>query len=75
MLSRALEAHGRPVAFVFEGEPPQPDGSELVLKPALLRKSVNLKSMAAGHAYPRRRTSPGREPRRRRTNRRRAPRS
>jgi endonuclease YncB( thermonuclease family) len=52
ILSRALEAHGRPVAFVFDGEPPQPDGSELVLKPALLRKSVNLKSMAAGHAYP-----------------------
>jgi hypothetical protein len=52
ILSRALEAHGRPVAFVFEGDPPQPDGSELVLKPALLRKSVNLKSIAAGHAYP-----------------------
>jgi endonuclease YncB( thermonuclease family) len=52
ILSRALEAHGRPVAFVFDGEPPQADGSGLVLKPALLRKSVNFKSMAAGHAYP-----------------------
>jgi endonuclease YncB( thermonuclease family) len=52
ILSRALEAHGRPVAFVFEGEPPQPDGSDLVLKPALLRKSVNFKSIAAGHVYP-----------------------
>src|SRR4051794_2458864 len=52
ILSRALEAHGRPVAFVFDGEPAQPDGSDFVLKPALLRKSVNLKSMAAGHAYP-----------------------
>src|SRR3954463_3343409 len=52
ILSRALEAHGRPVAFVFDGDPPQPDGAELVLKPALLRKCVNFKSMAAGHAYP-----------------------
>lgn len=52
ILSRALEAHGRPVAFVFDGEPPQPDGAEIVLKPALLRKSVNFKSMVAGHAYP-----------------------
>jgi endonuclease YncB( thermonuclease family) len=52
ILSRALEAHGRPVAFVFDGEPPQPDGSELVLKPALMRKSVNFKPMGAGHAYP-----------------------
>ena len=52
ILSRALEAHGRPVAFVFDAEPPQPDGAEIVLKPALLRKSVNFKSMAAGHAYP-----------------------
>jgi endonuclease YncB( thermonuclease family) len=52
ILSRALEAHGRPVAFVFDRDPPQPDGAEIVLKPALLRKSVNFKSMAAGHAYP-----------------------
>src|SRR5919108_2345360 len=52
ILSRALEAHGRPVAFVFAGAPPQPDGSEIVLKPGLLRKSVNFKSLAAGHAYP-----------------------
>src|SRR4051812_8903559 len=52
ILSRALEAHGRPVAFAFSGAPPQPDGSQINLKPALLRKSVNFKSLAAGHAYP-----------------------
>ena len=52
ILSRALEAHGRPVAFVFVGDPPQADGAELVLKPALLRKSMNFKSIAAGNCYP-----------------------
>jgi hypothetical protein len=52
ILSRALEAHGRPVAFVFDGAPPQPDGSDIVLKPAPLRRGVNFKSLAAGHAYP-----------------------
>jgi hypothetical protein len=29
-----------------------PDGAEIVLKSALLRKSMNVKSMATGHAYP-----------------------
>jgi endonuclease YncB( thermonuclease family) len=52
ILSRALEAHGRPVAFAFSGDPPEADGTDLVLKPALLRKSLNFKSIAAGNAYP-----------------------
>ena len=52
ILSRALEAHGRPVAFAFAGAPPQADGSEIVLKPALLRRSLNFKSLTGGHAYP-----------------------
>jgi endonuclease YncB( thermonuclease family) len=52
ILSRALEAHGRPVAFAFQGTAPAPDGAELVLKPALLKKSLNFGSIAAGHAYP-----------------------
>ena len=52
ILSRALEVHGRPVAFVFSGHPPAADGADLVLKPGLLRRSVNFKSVAAGNAYP-----------------------
>jgi endonuclease YncB( thermonuclease family) len=52
ILSRALEQHGRPVAFAFTGSPPKPDGSELALRPALLRKSLNFASLAAGDAYP-----------------------
>jgi hypothetical protein len=52
ILSRALEQHGRPVSFVFVGSPPAPDGSQLELDVALLRKSVNYASLLAGDAYP-----------------------
>jgi hypothetical protein len=52
ILSRALEAHGRPVAFAFAGEPPAADGSELRLEVPLLRRSLNYRSLLNGHAYP-----------------------
>jgi endonuclease YncB( thermonuclease family) len=52
ILSRSLEANGRPVAFAFDGAPPQPDGSELFLDVALLERSLNFRSVAAGHAHP-----------------------
>jgi hypothetical protein len=52
ILSRSLEANGRPVAFAFEGAPPQPDGSEMFLDVALLEQSINFRSVAAGHAQP-----------------------
>jgi endonuclease YncB( thermonuclease family) len=52
ILSRALEAHGRPVAFAFAGPPPQADGAQLVLRAALLRKSLNFASLKAGDAFP-----------------------
>jgi hypothetical protein len=52
ILSRALEIHGRPVSFVFAGDPPQPDGSEIRLDVDLLKKSLNFKSLSAGESYP-----------------------
>ena len=52
ILSRALEANGRPVAFAFAGEPSGDDGDEAFLKPALLRKSLNYRQVQNGHAYP-----------------------
>lgn len=52
ILSRALEAHGRPVSFALAGEPTGADGSKLTLKAALLKKSLNYKSLASGNAYP-----------------------
>jgi endonuclease YncB( thermonuclease family) len=52
ILSRALEAHGRPVAFAFIGAPPEPSGTEVQLRAQLLRRSLNYKSLAAGDSYP-----------------------
>ena len=54
ILSRSLEVHGRPVSFVFAGDP-QPeyeDGEEVNLKIPLLKKSLNYKLIQNGHAYP-----------------------
>jgi hypothetical protein len=44
--------HGRPVAWVFTGTPPQPDGSEIFLDDALAAASVNHAQLVAGAAYP-----------------------
>jgi hypothetical protein len=52
ILSRALEAHGRPVSFVYGGDPDGHDGDKVTLRTALLRKSINYKSIASGNAYP-----------------------
>jgi endonuclease YncB( thermonuclease family) len=52
ILSRALEVHGRPVAFVFAGDTANKDGSDVKLTSALLRKSLNYEMLRAGQAYP-----------------------
>jgi endonuclease YncB( thermonuclease family) len=52
ILSRSLEVKGRPVSFVFIGDPRERDGTEVHLSPAFLRRSVNYKLVAAGMAYP-----------------------
>jgi endonuclease YncB( thermonuclease family) len=52
ILSRALEAHGRPVSFAFTGAPSAADGENLMLKAALLKKSLNYKSVQSGNSYP-----------------------
>jgi endonuclease YncB( thermonuclease family) len=52
ILARSLEAHGRPVAFAFLGDPPAAGGSEFVLKTPLLRKSLNYQSLRDGQSYP-----------------------
>lgn len=54
ILSRSLEVHGRPVSFVFAGDPPPEyeDGEEVYLKIPLLKKSLNYKLIQNGHAYP-----------------------
>jgi endonuclease YncB( thermonuclease family) len=52
ILSRALEANGRPVVFAFAGAAPAANGSDFFLRVPQLRKSLNHKSVAAGHAHP-----------------------
>jgi endonuclease YncB( thermonuclease family) len=52
ILAREREKNRRPVSFLFAGETPSADGSELVLKPALLRTSYNYAALAEGLAYP-----------------------
>lgn len=52
ILSRALEVHGRPVAFVFGGTAPASDGSSVTLDVALLEQTANHAMLRAGHAYP-----------------------
>jgi hypothetical protein len=52
ILSRSLEGFGRPVSFVYAGEPPEADGEWLYLTPEHLRESVNYKALEAGWVYP-----------------------
>jgi len=52
ILSRSLEVHGRPVSFVFAGDPPGQDGAQRYLDADLLRRSLNHEMLVAGQAYP-----------------------
>lgn len=52
ILTRFADAYGRSVAFVFKGQAPGADGSEVYLDKALLHQSANDHLLAAGLAYP-----------------------
>jgi endonuclease YncB( thermonuclease family) len=52
VISRTVEPNRRPVAFVFAGSPPKPDGSSIFLDVELLRQSLNYQALEAGLAYP-----------------------
>lgn len=54
ILTRAIDnpRNGRPVAFAFAGTPSETDGSSVNLIASRVRKSLNYKLLAAGHAYP-----------------------
>ncbi len=52
ILSRSLDVHGRPVAFVFTGAPPKGNRENFVLNVSLLKKSLNYKMLLSGEAYP-----------------------
>jgi endonuclease YncB( thermonuclease family) len=52
ILTRGIDPYGRPVAFVYTGQPPAASGSEAWLDVPRLNRSINAKLMAEGHAYP-----------------------
>jgi endonuclease YncB( thermonuclease family) len=52
ILSSRAEKNGRPVCFVFEGEPQAADGESVFLESSLLKQSVNYQLLAAGLVYP-----------------------
>ena len=52
VLSRAADANGRPIAFAFAGDAPEPDGASIFLDRERLRESVNFNQVRSGFAYP-----------------------
>jgi endonuclease YncB( thermonuclease family) len=54
ILTRAVDnnRYGRPVSFVFAGNPPEQDGAKIHFDAKWLKKSVNYKLVEAGYAYP-----------------------
>lgn len=53
ILSRSLEVHGRPVAFVYPGhDAPDTDGKVVRLTAEMLRASLNHAMVTSGQAYP-----------------------
>src|SRR5262245_1395547 len=52
VLSRIVEGNHRPVSFVFAGDAPEADGSQVFLSPKRIEASLNHKSALAGLAYP-----------------------
>ena len=52
ILTRDTDPYGRPIAFVFAGDPPLGDPSDFFLTPDLLQESVNYQLAAEGLVYP-----------------------
>jgi len=52
ILSRSVEKNRRPVAFLYAGDPPEPDGSDVMLGAERLRDSFNYAALVEGVAYP-----------------------
>ena len=50
ILARSVEKNGRPVAFVFAGDPPADDGADIFLDAQLLSQSYNQFALGAGLA-------------------------
>jgi endonuclease YncB( thermonuclease family) len=52
ILARAVEKNGRPIAFVYAGDPPEQDGATVRLDVARLQTSYNYAALTEGLVYP-----------------------
>jgi len=52
ILSNGLDTFGRTIAFVFTGDHPEQDGSQIFVTPQMLVGSLNYHLLDQGHAYP-----------------------
>lgn len=52
ILTNQTGPNGRPIAFVFSGEPDELDGSEVFMGIEKMKDSVNYKQIEMGHAFP-----------------------
>jgi hypothetical protein len=52
ILSRAVDKYGRPIAFVFTGEPPENDGAQITLDVPRVKESYNFSALSRGLVYP-----------------------
>ena len=52
VLSNGIDANGRMIGFVYAGDAPDPDGSQIFLRPDRAGQSANATLLAEGHAYP-----------------------
>lgn len=52
VLSRTIDPFGRPVAFVYAGDPPEDDGDDVFLLVPRLNQSINASLIEDGDVYP-----------------------
>jgi len=52
LLTNQLGPHGRPIAFAFAGDTPEPDGSDILVDADRIMDSINVHQLERGLAYP-----------------------
>jgi endonuclease YncB( thermonuclease family) len=52
ILSNQIGPNGRPIAFVYLGDPAEPDGANVFLDSDRMKESVNYQQLERGHAFP-----------------------
>ena len=52
LLSNQLGPQGRPIAFAFAGDTPEPDGSDIIVDANRIMDSINVQQLVRGLAYP-----------------------